>query len=103
MPKRLPPDADADLASLRREISGLVARNALSMVQETIDAVHEDGQYQAIRFLFEMVGLYPFTAQEEPAGADSLAGLLLERLGLPSRSIKDHETNRSCTSRRPVK
>ena len=78
-----------DLPALRREITGLVARNALAMVQHAIDAVHEDGQYQAIRFLFEMVGLYPAAAQEESLQEDSLAKLLLQALRLPSELTND--------------
>jgi hypothetical protein len=103
MPKRLPSDADADLASLRQEISGLVARNAVSMVQQAIDAVHEEGQYQAIRFLFEMIGLYPAAANEESPAEDSLARLLLERLGLPSQYTNENDAARPCTRMRPVK
>ena len=59
MPKRPPATAHADLSALRRQITDLVAQNAVSMVQNAIDAVNEEGQYQAIKYLFEMVGLYP--------------------------------------------
>jgi hypothetical protein len=48
----------ADLAALRNKITELVAQNAVPMVQEAIDAVREEGQYQAIKYLFEMIGLY---------------------------------------------
>jgi hypothetical protein len=86
MAKRLPVKASTDLASLRCEITGLVARNAVGMVQQAIDAVREEGQYQAIKYLFEMIGLYPAAAQDESHGQDSLARSLLERLGLPQTS-----------------
>jgi len=46
-----------DIAALRDRITGLVAQNAVAMVQCAIDAVREEGQYQAIKYLFEMVGL----------------------------------------------
>src|SRR5947209_842538 len=52
-----------DLSELRRKISELVAQNAV--VQQAIDAVREEGQYQQIKYLFEMVGLYPAVAQED--------------------------------------
>ena len=45
-----------DIAALRDRITGLVAQNAVAMVQCAIDAVHEEGQYQAIEYPFEMVG-----------------------------------------------
>jgi hypothetical protein len=39
------------------------------MVQQAIDAVKEEGQYQAIKYLFDMIGLYPAAAQDESGGA----------------------------------
>jgi hypothetical protein len=71
-----------ELSELRRKISELVAQNAVPMVQQAIDAVREEGQYQAIKYLFEMIGLYPVVAQEDSESQDSLAQVLLEQLGL---------------------
>jgi hypothetical protein len=75
-------NSQTDLSVLRRQITELVARNAVTMVQQAIDAVNEEGQYQAIKYLFEMVGIYPASAEDSPGG-DSLAGALLRHLGLP--------------------
>ena len=74
---------NADLSTLRRQITNLVAQNAVAMVQHAIDAVNEEGQYQAIKYLFEMVGLYPAAADDESQVEDSLAKTLLHHLGLP--------------------
>ncbi len=74
---------DADLPALRRQITDLVAQNAVGMVQHAIDAVNEEGQYQAIKYLFEMVGLYPASEEDESPVEDSLAATLLRHLGLP--------------------
>ena len=71
-----------ELSELRRKIGELVAQNAVPMVQQAIDAVREEGQYQAIKYLFEMIGLYPVVAQEDSESQDSLAQVLLEQLGL---------------------
>ena len=71
-----------ELTALRRKITELVAQNAVPMVQQAIDAVREEGQYQAMKYLFEMIGLYPAVAQDEPPGQESLAQILLEQLGL---------------------
>jgi hypothetical protein len=76
-------DAPGDLSALRRQITDLVARNAVAMVQQAIDAVNEEGQYQAIKYLFEMIGLHPASAAENSPGEDSLAKALLRHLGLP--------------------
>jgi hypothetical protein len=80
-----------DLGDLRRKITELVAQNAVPMVQQAIDAVREDGQYQAIKYLFEMIGLYPAIAKEEPGQEDSLARILLAQLGLPEFAKSDEE------------
>jgi hypothetical protein len=52
------------------------------MVQGAIDAVREEGQYQAIKYLFEMVGLYPAVAGSEDVKQDSLTEILLKELSL---------------------
>lgn len=74
--------AGTDLAILRAKITDLVARNAMAMVHCAIDAVQEEGQYQAIKYLFEMVGIYPAAADSESNSDEPLARTLLQRLGL---------------------
>lgn len=84
-----------ELSELRRKISDLVARNAVPMVQQAIDAVREEGQYQAIKYLFEMIGLYPAIAEQDSESQDSLAQVLLEQLGLtiqPSKQASHRRT-----------
>lgn len=78
-----------DLAALRQKVTELVTRNALSMVQQAIDAVRDDGQYQAMKYLFEMIGLYPPKAGETSNSEDSLAKILLQRLELPKSPDKE--------------
>ena len=98
-----PADPAEELSELRRKISELVAQNAVPMVQQAIDAVREEGQYQAIKYLFEMIGLYPAVAQDLES-QDSLAQVLLEQLGLapiqPAKSVPDHR--REVRQRHPV-
>jgi hypothetical protein len=87
----LPPE----LAALRRKITELVARNAVPMVQRAIDAVREDGQYQAMKYSFEMIDLYPTTGPDDSPAQDSLArgycsltlGCLPCHMAMPSRRI----------------
>ena len=40
-----------------------------------------------MKYLFEMIGLYPAAVQEETQGEDSLARTLLRRLGLPEEPM----------------
>jgi hypothetical protein len=84
-PKRPPAAAKAELSALRRQLTDLVAQNAVAMVQNAIDAVNEEGQYQAIKYLFEMVGLYPAAAGGDSQVEDSLVKTLLHHLGLAEK------------------
>ncbi len=82
MPTLKKSDPSANLANLRRQITGLVAKNAVAMVQCAIDGVIEDGQYQAIKYLFEMVEIYPAVVSENGQPEDSLSKILLKHLGV---------------------
>jgi len=98
---RDPIPCDTDLSALRRRITELVARNAVAMVQQAIDAVKEEGQYQAIKYLFEMIGLYPATVEDESEVESSLAQTLLEQLGLIESSGEKAKATK-VTVRHPV-
>ena len=92
MPKRPAAAAPAELSALRRQITDLVARNAVTMVQNAIDAVNEEGQHQAIKYLFEMVGLYPAAGGDDSQAEDTLVKTLLRHLGLPDGTVNEPET-----------
>jgi len=77
-----PPGASLELGELRSKITELVAHNAIAMVQCAIDGVMEEGQYQAIKYLFEMVGIYPVVAGSTDEPEDTLAKVLLQHLGV---------------------
>jgi hypothetical protein len=100
------PDASPpqELAALRRQITELVVQNAVPMVQQAIDAVRDEGQYQAMKYLFEMIGLYPAIAHDESPEQDSLARILLAELGLPGTDEIEAEPEQKRPTRlRPVK
>ena len=79
-----------DLAAIRQRITDLVRDQAIPMVEITISEV-DKGHYSAMKYLFEMIGLYPAAAQEESQGEDSLARTLLRRLGLPEEPMLEAE------------
>ena len=83
-------DAGEELSELRKKISQLVVCNAVPMVQQAIDAVREEGQYQAIKYLFEMIGLYPAVAEDNAEAQSSLAQVLLEQLGLEPAPVQSN-------------
>jgi hypothetical protein len=73
-----------DMKVLRDEIRELVGSNALAMVQTAMEEV-DKGHYLAMKYLFEMIGLFPESAasSEEAPEGESLARTLLRRLQLP--------------------
>src|SRR5205809_6128861 len=97
--KRLPRGKQArqatDLAAIRQQITDLVRNQALPMVEITISEV-DKGHYAAMKYLFEMIGLYPAATQEENEGEDSLARTLLRRLGLPEEPMLEAEVVKEC-------
>jgi hypothetical protein len=70
-----------DAVTLRQEIEDLIKREAVPMVKSTIGEA-EDGHFAAMKYLFEMVGLFPGTVEPESEQDDSLAKILLQRLGM---------------------
>ena len=91
-----------DLAEIRRQIADLVGNGAVGMVETTIDQVGK-GHYLGMKYLFEMIGLYPATSSDDVPAEDSLAAILLRRLGLPDEPMpKAGGTKDSGASTAPV-
>ncbi|HWF91795.1 MAG TPA: hypothetical protein VN684_05895 [Terriglobales bacterium] len=76
------PRKSKDVTELRRQIENLVTRKAVTMVETAIGEA-DKGHFAAMKYLFEMIGLYPGPSEAEPEGEDSLARTLLRRLGMP--------------------
>jgi hypothetical protein len=76
------PRKPLDLQQVRHQIDDLVGGCAVDMVETTIGEV-DKGHYGAMKYLFEMIGLYPATGEERLPEENSLAKTLLQRLGLP--------------------
>jgi len=86
-------DAAADLAEVRRRITDLVRNSAVEMVETTIDQVG-NGHYQGMKYLFEMIGLYPTMVTDGAPEQDSLAATLLRRLGLPEAPLPEQSVTK---------
>ena len=84
-----------DLAAIREQIMSLVGSEAVGMVETTIGEV-EKGQFPAMKYLFEMIGLYPATGREEAPVDNSLARTLLRRLGLPEQPMLENSVTKDC-------
>jgi hypothetical protein len=85
--------ADVDFAVLRQQIRNRIGIEAMGMVEATISAVG-DGQYAGLKYLFEMVGLFPADVSDEPQREDGLAVTLLREFRLPELTGREHEVTK---------
>lgn len=86
------PRKSKDVTELRRQIENLVTRKAVTMVETAIGEA-DKGHFAAMKYLFEMIGLYPGPSEAEPQGEDSLARTLLRRLGMPEEAPQTAEVS----------
>jgi hypothetical protein len=77
-----------DMARVRKDISNMVGNSATEIAAGMISAALA-GELAPARYLFEMAGLYPATAEIEAMDPeeDSLAHILLKRMGLPIEPV----------------
>ncbi|GEM_PF-2794843 len=78
-------DVPVDIPNVREQIIRLVGNGALDMVQSMVTEV-KNGHYLAMKYLFEMVGLFPAIASADPVSEESLSKILLRNLGIPEES-----------------
>lgn len=81
---RKPPD----FAVVRKKINDLVGNQAVDLVESAI-AEADKGHFAAMKYLFEMIGLYPANTPELTQADDSLAKTLLQRLGFPEEAAAE--------------
>jgi hypothetical protein len=84
-----------DLGHVRERITNLVGNDAVEMVRTAIEEVN-NGHYLAMKYLFEIIGLYPATAADEGIQEDSLAKTLLRRLRIPEETNPGTEVTKEC-------
>ena len=83
-----------DLAAIRPQIANRVGNDAIGMVETTIEEVGK-GHYLGMKYLFELVGLYPATTGGDGAlVSDSMAATLLRRLGLPEAPLPEEKVTK---------
>ncbi len=70
---------------VREQIIRLVGNEALKMAKSIVKLAG-DGNYLAMKYLFEMAGLFPAIVSTELAPEESLSKILLRNLGIPEES-----------------
>lgn len=82
-------EGPVDLVEVRENIRRLGGHSAIEMVTNAI-AMAKNGQIAPMKFLFEVVGLYPVV--EEPKGPEeSIAYGLLKRIGMAKEAAIQNE------------
>jgi hypothetical protein len=82
-----------DLALIRERIQNQVGNAASGMVASGIEEANK-GHYAAMKFLFELVGLYPTVeGAEEGEAEDGLARTLFRRLGVAEEGLTGDVTD----------
>lgn len=88
LPRRAARQKPANLTEIRRQIADMVGNGALVMVETTIEEAGK-GHYLGMKYLFEMIGLYPETFADDDQPMDSMAATLLRRLGIPEEPVPE--------------
>jgi hypothetical protein len=81
------PKTPVDLANIRELLTQEVGGSAVDMVKATIGEVKK-GHYLPMKYLFEVIGLYPASAVTESPEDDSLAKVLLRKLGVDPELVR---------------
>jgi hypothetical protein len=89
-PKKNTPTADSkaktseEIQKVRNRVTNVIFNSSEEMAKRVVQSVTEGGQVAALKYLWEMSGMFPFEAGEN-GERESLAKILLERMGLQGR------------------
>jgi hypothetical protein len=81
------PKTPVDIDKIRDQIKQAVGGRAVELANAAMDGV-KNGHYLPMKYLFEVVGLYPASAGAESAEDNSLAKILLKSLGIDPEYIR---------------
>ena len=88
--KRITPKADTkaksaeEIQKVRTSVTNLILKSSQDMAARVVQSVTEGGQVAALKYLWEMSGLFPYEAGDD-GERDSLAKILLARMGLQGK------------------
>jgi hypothetical protein len=90
-----------NLKKVRQEIKRAVGSEAVKMVRKIVEK-KGDPSYLALKYLFEIAGLYPASSAEETEQEDSLAKILLRHLGLEDEIKAGSEVTKDAQGNTPA-
>ena len=74
-----------EIQKVRNKVNNLIFNKSQEMATRVVQSVTEGGQVAALKYLWEMSGLFPFESSDENGERESLAKILLERMGLQAK------------------
>jgi len=70
------------MQSARNRVVNLIVDSSVDMTQRVVRSVSERGNVTALRFLWEVAGMFPTAPESEDSEQEASAKALLEKLGL---------------------
>jgi hypothetical protein len=71
-----------EMQKVRNNVTNVIVDGSLEMAARVIQSVTEGGQITALKYLWEVSGLFPSEAEADDGEPDSLAKILLDRMGI---------------------
>ena len=78
-----------EMQGARNRVVNLIVDSSVEMTQRVVRSVSDGGNVPALRFLWEVAGMFPTAAESEDGEQEATAKSLLEKLGLYEELRKD--------------
>jgi hypothetical protein len=76
------PKKPEELQNVRNQVANVIVNASVDMTKRVVRSVSEGGNVVALRFLWEIAGMFPASSPEGAGDHESVAKSLIESLGL---------------------
>ena len=80
------PRSKEDIQRVQNRVTNVILDNSVEMALRVVQSVTESGQIASLKFLWETANLFPADENTGDESPDTLAKILLERMGLDDES-----------------
>ena len=85
------PKKPEELQNARNQVANVIVNASVDMTKRVVRSVSESGNVVALRFLWEIAGLFPASVPEGIENQESIAKSLIEKLGLYDEFPASHD------------
>ncbi len=85
------PKKPEELQNARDQVANVIVDASVDMTKRVVRSVNELGSVVALRFLWEIAGVFPTSAAGGGEGQESVAKSLMEKLGLYEEFPASHD------------